>query len=237
MRERLANLDRRIAVAAAVMAASTLLLAIGLASIFLALGNDAGLPNEGSLQEILQAHEGQLYQVPPLGQPDGPAPVRISIPELSVDAPVLAISKDSKGRPEVPDTGSDVGWYDFTSPPGLGGNAVFSGHVDWFYWGKPGEGVFYHLRELKIGDEVVVALEDGNALRYRVTGNVAVPYNDPNVVTVMQPTRSDVITLITCGGQWLKDFSNPNGGNYSHRVVVRAERERDLAAAGDGSGG
>ncbi len=94
----------------------------------------------------------------------------------------------------------------------------------------PGEGVFYRLRELQIGDEISVELDDGSRLRYMVTGNVAVAYDDPNVVKVMDPTFSDVITLITCGGTWLRDYSNPSGGNYSHRVIVRAERILDLAS-------
>jgi sortase (surface protein transpeptidase) len=46
----------------------------------------------------------------------------------------------------------------------------------------------------------------------------------------MDPTSSDVITLITCGGTWLRDYSNPAGGNYSHRIIVRAERVLDLTS-------
>jgi LPXTG-site transpeptidase (sortase) family protein len=108
--------------------------------------------------------------------------------------------------------------------------------VDWYYWGMPVEGVFYHLRELQIGDEITLDLEDGSQLRYRVTGNVATAYDDPNVVDVMDPTSKDVVTLITCGGTWQRDYSNPNGGNYSHRVIVRAERVLNLAS-GQPAGG
>jgi hypothetical protein len=43
--------------------------------------------------------------------------------------------------------------------------------------------------------------------------------------------------MITCGGTWLRDYSNPNGGNYSHRVIVRAERVSGLASEQAGSGG
>jgi LPXTG-site transpeptidase (sortase) family protein len=143
---------------------------------------------------------------------------------------------DDEKYPQVPDSGSEVAWYTFSGRPGGGGNAVFSGHVDWYYWDTPGKGVFYHLRELQIGDEVAVALEDGSELRYRVTGNVATAYDDPNVLDVMAPTSRDVITLITCGGTWRKDYSNPNGGNYSHRVIVRAERVLNLASDSEASG-
>src|SRR3990172_5851404 len=53
----------------------------------------------------------------------------------------------------------------------------------------------------------------------------------------VDPTSKDVLTLITCGGTWLRDYSNPNGGNYSHRVVVRAERVSGLASEQAGSEG
>ncbi len=56
------------------------------------------------------------------------------------------------------------------------------------------------------------------------------------VIKVMDPTSKDVITLITCGGTWRRDYSNPNGGNYSHRVIVRAERVLDLTS-GQAAGG
>lgn len=235
MLTRLTKIDRRLTITGLVLLASSLLLVVGLASIFLALGDDVDLPNEGSLEDILSEHrEGQAFPVP-LDRNYSP-PVRIAIPSIGIDAPVNTMGLDSQSYPEVPDTGNDVAWYDFSNPPGAGGNAVFSGHVDWFYWGQPGEGVFYHLRELKVGDDIWVALEDGTELHYTVTGNVAVQYEDPNVVKVMDPTAKEVITLITCGGTWLRDFSNPNGGNYSHRVVVRAERVLDLAF-GEAPGG
>jgi len=235
MRERLSKIDRRLAVAGLVLLGSTALLLVGLVSILVALGDDnVDLPNEGSLERILSE---STPSAPSEGdQPQGPAPTRIAIPKIGVDAAVLALGLDRESNPGVPDSGRDVAWYKFTAPPGRG-NAVFSGHVDWYYWGQPGEGVFYHLRELQIGDEITVDLEDGSQLRYRVTGNVAVAYDDPDVGKVMDPTANDVVTLITCGGTWLRDYSNPNGGNYSHRVIVRAERVSGLASEQAGGEG
>jgi sortase (surface protein transpeptidase) len=87
---------------------------------------------------------------------------------------------------------------------------------------------------MKIGDVIEVALEDGASLEYRVTGNVATPYDDPNVVKVMNGTDRDVITVITCGGTWLSNGRSANGGNYSHRIIVRAERVLDSVSAAGG---
>ena len=237
MRQILARIDRRLAVTSLVLLVSSLLLVAGLVSVFAALGDDgADMPSEGTLDQILAQHQpAQSFPVPP--KQDGPRPVRLAIPRIAVDAPIIAMGLDPRDYPEVPDSGSEVAWYTFSSTPGRGGNAVFSGHVDWFYWGMPGEGVFYHIRELEIGDEIALEMEDGSHLRYRVTGNVGVAYDDPNVIKIMDPVPADVITLITCGGTWLRDYSNPNGGNYSHRVIVRAERALDLASGQPGGEG
>ncbi len=225
MRERFSDIDRRLVITGLVLFASALLLVTGLVSIVIALNDDnVDLPSEGSLEEILKEHDPpQASESFPVIEANSPLPVRIGIPRIGVDGPVNAMGLDSNNYPEVPNTGSDVAWYTFSAAPGQGSNAVFSGHVDWYYWGSPAEGVFYHLRELEIGDEITLDLEDGSQLRYSVTGNVATAYDDPNVVKVMDPTSKDVLTLITCGGTWQKDYSNPNGGNYSHRVIVRAE--------------
>ncbi len=232
MRQRLAKIDRRLTITGLVVIASSLLLIIGLVSIFTALGDDnVDLPSEGSIEEILQEHKpAQGSEAPAPSAPDAPRPTHISIPRIGVDAKIVVMGLDSRNYPQVPDSGSDVAWYTFSAPPATGSNAVFSGHVDWYYWGMPGEGVFYHLRELEIGDEISLELEDGSQLGYSVTGNVAVAYDDPNVIKVMDPTSRDVITLVTCGGTWLRDYSNPIGGNYSHRVIVRAERVLNLAS-------
>lgn len=86
------------------------------------------------------------------------------------------------------------------------------------------EAVFFHLSELETGDIITVTLEDGSELPYRVTSNAAIPYDDPNILRLMDGTEKDVITLMTRGGVWRWDLEGPYGGNFSHRIVVRAER-------------
>jgi LPXTG-site transpeptidase (sortase) family protein len=155
---------------------------------------------------------------------DVTAPKRIVIERIGVDAPVIALGLDANSSPEVPKDPDLVAWYDFTAKPGQGSNAVFAGHVDWTVNGRPVTAVFWGLRELDEGDVVRLLLEDGSELGYRVTHNLAIGYDDPNAVEVMYRTPNDVITLISCGGTWVPDLSMPLGGNYTHRVVVRAER-------------
>jgi LPXTG-site transpeptidase (sortase) family protein len=230
--------DRRRALALGLIIASTALAAAGVVGIIAALSSGSvELPSEGTIGEIVgetgsQSPQGTTAAETPK---EGPPPVRLAIPGLYIDAPVVTETLGADALPKVPGRPDQVAWYDFTAPPGVSSNAVFTGHVDWQTSdGVPIPGVFYRLREMKIGDIIDVTLEDGSSLRYRVTGNVATPYDDPNVVKVMNPTDRDVITVITCGGSWLSNGRAANGGNYSHRIIVRAERVLDLAnAAGD----
>jgi LPXTG-site transpeptidase (sortase) family protein len=217
---------------------SIALLAAGVVGILASISSSGvDLPSEGSISDIVAEATAAPTDDASVdaGIPRGPAPIRFVIPGLYIDAPVITEGLDENAAPKVPGRPDQVAWYDFSASPGLTGNAVFTGHVDWQTDdGVPIPGVFYRLREMKIGDVIEVALEDGASLEYRVTGNVATPYDDPNVVKVMNGTDRDVITVITCGGTWLSNGRSANGGNYSHRIIVRAERVLDSVSAAGG---
>ena len=231
---------RRVLAGASIGVASAMALVFAVVVIVSsAVSDDLGLPSDGSLADILEedspsgnggvvgADEPELVSVP-----QGPLPVRVDIRGIFIDAPVITLGVGDDTIPEVPQRPDQIAWYNFSATPGQKSNAVFSGHVDWqTSRGDPIPGVFYRLRELRIGDTVTVTLENDEVLEYRVTGNVATAYDDPNVIRSMDPTVRDVITLITCGGSWEYDPAKDNGGNYSHRVIVRAERVQSAAAA------
>lgn len=239
MLRKFGSLDRRRALSLGLVFMSTALLAAGIIGIVSALSRDgADLPSEGSISDIVAEATSAPTQDANVdaGTLRGPSPVRFVIPGLYIDAPVITEGLGEGAIPNVPSRPDQVAWYDFTASPGLTSNAVFTGHVDWQTDdGVPIPGVFYRLREMKIGDIIEVALEDGASLKYRVTGNVAAPYDDPNVVKVMNATDRDVITVITCGGTWLSNGRSANGGNYSHRIIVRAERVLESVGSAGGS--
>ncbi|MCH7577224.1 MAG: class F sortase [Chloroflexi bacterium] len=146
------------------------------------------------------------------------APLRMVIGSIDVDAPIITLGLNYKFTPEVPSTGYQVSWYDFSAAPGIGSNAVFAGHVSW----KQVPAVFSSLNDIREGDAIRLITEEGNELVYEVFANFALDPSDPNSVHVMDRGDEDIITLITCGGSWSPDPSEPFGGNYSERVVVQA---------------
>ena len=123
-----------------------------------------------------------------------------------------------------PDGPENVAWYDFSGKPGFGSNAVFSGHVDYIDYGPA---VFWNLKDLVEGDTIEVHLTEGTVYTYAVESRWAVsaePTQD-ELRTIVGPTTNDVVTLITCGGDWL-----PSEQQYSERTVVRARRVLDPPA-------
>ena len=154
---------------------------------------------------------------------------RIRIPVIGVDAAVgqRFVSGDKMQNPTGP---GDVVWYDLSlwdglgGAPGAGGNAVFSGHVDyaaavpWADARYQGEGVFRHLNLLAPGDVIEIEV-GGVTLRYSVVWQRHVAADSSTGQILSADVDVDSITLITCGGEF-----NTTTRNYTERVIIRAER-------------
>lgn len=217
----------RLTVAGLLFLASAILLGVGLAGLLMTDSGEATRTYVGEFPNY-SSWQGTGTATPVPTEPPSDAPVaRMIIDKIGVDAPVITLGLDENGVPLVPDGPYDVAWYDFTSKPGWGSNAAFSGHVDWTINGQPVTGVFYYIRDLNLDDEIKVVLEDGTEYRYKVTANRALPADDPEILELMGPTPEDVITLITCGGTWIRDYSDPLGGHYTDRQIVRAKLIQD----------
>jgi LPXTG-site transpeptidase (sortase) family protein len=156
------------------------------------------------------------------------------IDTLGVNAPVNSFGLDPNAVPEVP-TGPGaadlVAWYNFSAEPGTGSNAVFAGHVTWF-----GPGVFFSLTSVTNGDEIKLLGADGSQLTYVVSDVFQVDAYDPESLKVMQATDDDVITIITCDGDFIDTGDAVYGGEYPLRLVVRAALTESLPGAA-GAGG
>jgi sortase (surface protein transpeptidase) len=208
--------SRRLLLASLLLAISLGLLAAGIAGLLLTGDDDPKLTNVGVPGPI-----GTETTTTP--SPSSAPIARLIIEKIGVDAPVVTMGVDENGIPHTPDNPYDVVWYDFSTPPGHGSNAVFAGHYDWTVNHQPVTGVFYSLRQLGVGDIVEVKLDDGTDYKYSVIGNLAIPDGDPRAMEMMGATPSDMVTLITCGGVWTPSSEPPFYGSYDYRQVVRAE--------------
>jgi sortase A len=107
-----------------------------------------------------------------------------------------------------------AGHAEGTAGAGEIGNAVLFGHVTSRSLGN----VFLTLDKVKVDDEVEV-FSGSKLFEYRVVEVHAVARDD---VSVLDPTDTPSISLITCTGTW-----NPVLWDYMQRLVVRAELVTD----------
>lgn len=142
------------------------------------------LPGSSFPPEALPASIGvNVQQAPALPPPtlSPQSPTRIVIPDLGVDWPI--VPGDSWEQLKL-----GVGHHAGSANPGERGNMVLSGHNDVF-----GE-VFKDLEALKNGDQVQV-FAGGKLFKYQVRAKRIVT---PSELSVLQPTRESIVTLITC---------------------------------------
>lgn len=150
-------------------------------------------------------------------------PVGLRIDKLDVDAPVNAYGVDQRtGEMAVPDNATDVAWYEFGPSPGEAGSAVLAAHVD---LASSGPGVFFDLRTLNEGDNVVVSYDDGSEASFRVVARVKYEKDELPLEVIFSREGPPVLTLITCGGGF-----NSNIARYDSNIVVYA-----VPDSGDGT--
>lgn len=151
-------------------------------------------PNDAEIPAHLRPFVQSLPSLP-VPTPGSQQAVRIQVPAIGVDAPVV----QGDGWEQLK---KGVAQHLGTPNPGENGNVVLAGHNDVF-----GE-VFRDLDRLMPGDKVILFTAQ-QQYTYIVTGTKIVM---PTQVEVMDPTPNATVTLISCH-PYLVD---------NHRIVVSA---------------
>jgi len=145
-----------------------------------------------------------------------PEPLRLTIPALSLNAPVVAIGLDQRtGELALQSDVTVVQWYRLGPAPGQPGTALLAGHLD----SATGQrGVFAGLSAARPGMAVWVDLTGGQRLAFRVTRIhtiSALQLFASGVYTTAGPPR---LLLVTCAGWW--DIRQQR---YTENLIVEAE--------------
>jgi Sortase domain len=106
-----------------------------------------------------------------------------------------------------------VGWYKLGPRPGDPGPAVLVGHID----DRTGPAVFYHLRQLRPGDEILVGRRDGTTSRFLVGRLERHPKSALPTRRIWTDANRPLLRLITCGGSF--DHAT---GHYRDNLIVYA---------------
>ncbi|MFI5798887.1 class F sortase [Streptomyces sp. NPDC051677] len=157
-------------------------------------------------------------ELPPAAKPLGQAlPQRVDIPELGVQAPVVARGLDARGAVDPPpfDQAGVVGWYAGGAKPGAKGTALLVGHVDT----ETRPAVFYRLSTLKAGERVRVVRDDGKVAEFTVDDVAVVQRDHFDARQAYGPRQSGraELRLITCGGAFDRATRT-----YTANVIVSA---------------
>jgi sortase A len=154
-------------------------------------------PIEASIPEHLRPLVKVATPAPlPTTAPRPEQPVRIVIPSIGVDAPV--IQGDDEDSLKL-----GVGHHLGSANPGERGNMVLAAHNDIF-----GE-IFRYLPDMQLEDEIVVYTAT-QAYHYTVKAKRIIEETQGEV---MDPTREPVVTLISCYPYMID----------THRIVVIGE--------------
>ncbi|MFE6885959.1 class F sortase, partial [Streptomyces sp. NPDC057702] len=141
-------------------------------------------------------------------------PGRLAIPTLRVDAPLVGLGLDRRGRLTTPamNTPGVAGWYERGPSPGERGTAVIVGHRDT----RRGPAVFLELPALRRGDLVDVARHDGRTAVFAVDAVRTYPRSRFPDREVYGDQGRPELRLLTCGGAF------EPGRGYRSNIVVFA---------------
>lgn len=141
-------------------------------------------------------------------------PVRLRIPAIGVDTPLMRLGLASDGSVQVPPVTADdrAGWYQYSPTPGQIGPSVILGHAT---VGAYGDGVFRQLARLRRGERIVARLENGTTAVFAVGSVRTVAKADFPVDAVYGDVDRPELRLITCGGP-------RTGDGYRDNVIVFA---------------
>ena len=143
------------------------------------------------------------------------APMRIVIPAIGVNAPMMTLGLNTDGTVQVPPLSNHnlAGWYDHSVMPGAKGTSVILGHVDDY----AGPSVFFNIKNLKPGEAVDVTRADGKTAVFSVDGVQKATKAHFPIDDVFGNVNYPALRLVTCGGPF-----DPKTGEYLDSIIVYA---------------
>lgn len=148
-------------------------------------------------------------------------PRYLSIEKLGIkNARILQVGLRSNSELDTPTNIFDVGWYNKSSIPGIGGTIVIDGHNG----GPTKTGVFKNLPKLKKGDLITIERGDGEIFTYSVVDNETIPLDEANAYmqnAFKSPEKGkESVTLITCTGEWSNVRQTYLSRQFTRAVLV-----------------
>lgn len=148
----------------------------------------------------------------------GMEPAQIEVPSIGVKAKIEATGILDNGEMGVPEDVDQVGWFEPGFKAGAKGHAVLAGHVD----SLTGPAVFYELKDVKVGETVILTDADGREMVFEVKNLTSYETDEAPIEEIFGNSDKRMINLITCTGDFNRDI-----GSHEERLVVTAELVSD----------
>ena len=193
------------------MAASLMLMPAGpdtqAQSIASALASATALPASGPQQGDAAAQQHM--------------PIWLTAPKANINGPIIPVGVNAQGAMAAPEGANrdpvwfQTFWWQYGAMPGQIGNAVIAGHLD----RKDGSpAIFWGLRQLAVGDSVMVRTALGGTLHFVVTAvqtfaNTTGGADNSTLQRIFGPAKTANLNLITCAGDW-------TGKEYNKKLVI-----------------
>ncbi|WNS78408.1 class F sortase [Domibacillus sp. DTU_2020_1001157_1_SI_ALB_TIR_016] len=145
-------------------------------------------------------------------------PASVEMPAIGVNAVIEPVGILENGQMGVPKEVNNVGWFEPGIKPGNVGNAVLAGHVD----SQTGPAVFFDLKKLEKGDEVIVKNAEGKQLTFVVQSKRSYERNSAPINEVFGSSDEKKLNLITCTGRF-----DRSEGTHEERLVVYTKLKED----------
>ncbi|MCO5316948.1 MAG: class F sortase [Microthrixaceae bacterium] len=140
-------------------------------------------------------------------------PTGLSIPSLGVLSAVVPVGLEADGSMQIPGA-QEAGWYLPGRIPGSPtGSAVIAAHVDF----NDSPGVFFDLRNIQPGSEVLVSDASGATHRFTVTERIQLAKEQVPMEQLFRTGGDPVLTLVTCGGAF-----DRSERSYADNIIVWA---------------
>jgi LPXTG-site transpeptidase (sortase) family protein len=147
---------------------------------------------------------------------------RLVIPAIGVNAPIEPVGRLPGGAMDVPvqRRWDGVGWYQYGPRPGEQGSAVIDGHLD-----RPGgsPAIFWRLRELHVGDLVMVVNTGKQTLRFQVRQIATYQPASAPLQQIFQNNSGKFLNLITCAGTWIPSIHQTTLRLVVYSVEIRGQ--------------
>ncbi len=143
-------------------------------------------------------------------------PVRVIIDAIALNERLVPVGLDRDRTPVVPD--HNVGWFIMSARPQEGENIVLWAHVLRFRNTPEIPAPFARVKQLELGDRIVLYDDNSKAYTYAVSEKVLAT---PDQVEYILPKGREQLTLVSCIGD--KVIVDGEVADMSHRLIIIAE--------------